>query len=292
MPVTSADVYAGLGNYQAARDTSKQNLSAFEKTRKNPLDYYAQQEKELGVGDVRGRVGGLRKAVGNTEALLEGVGASVAGRTSGSNVTEAQRSRLVGLERQPHEQAFGKQQRALGEEQMTLQELLGQVGQRSGMMYQSQQDKERALQSSYERALGEYNSQQDLAMKLRAFEAEQAAQERAYQLEQQKLAEARRAAAASMATPSWASALQKQLGGGGGGGGASGGMQQQAANEIEAMYKSGDQARIRREIAAINQSAAYGNQKDKMKLEYIGRRPGGSGSVSINALANGGSLRF
>jgi hypothetical protein len=290
MPVTSADVYAGLGNYQAARDQSKRQLSEFEKTRKNPLDYYAQQEKELGVGDVRGRVGGLRKAVGNTEALLEGVGASVSGRTSGSNVTEAQRSRLVSLERQPHEEAFGKQQRALGEEQMTLQELLGQVGQRSGMMYQSQQDKERALQSAYERSLNEFNSQQDLAMKLRAFEAEQAAQERAYQLEQQKLAEARRAASASMATPSWAAALQKQLGGGGGG--SSSGLQQQAANEIEAMYNSGDQDRIRREIAAINQSAAYGNQKDKMKLEYIGRRTGGTGTVSANAFANGGSLRF
>jgi hypothetical protein len=37
-------------------------------------------------------------------------------------------------------------------------------------------------------------------MRLRAFEAEQAAQERAYQLEQQKLAEARRAAAQA-ATP-------------------------------------------------------------------------------------------
>jgi hypothetical protein len=55
----------------------------------------------LGVPEIRNNVAGLRTTVANTTNALNNVDPSVTGRTSGSLVTEAQRQRLVNMERAP-----------------------------------------------------------------------------------------------------------------------------------------------------------------------------------------------
>lgn len=215
MALTSKSAYSKMntykqsaGNAKAATKAAENELQSFTKNRVNPLDYYNQSEQALGVGDVRGRVGNLRREVSNTEALLGGVGDSVAGRTSGSNVTEAQRSRLIALERRPYEESFQTQQRALGDEQSTLQDLLGQAGQRSGLMYQGDADKQSALQSTYDRAAqrrGEavqrYESQRQFALNLKQMEQQEAQQRRALAAQKQAAAQQLAAARASFNTP-------------------------------------------------------------------------------------------
>jgi GrpB-like predicted nucleotidyltransferase (UPF0157 family) len=68
--------------------------------------------------------------------------------------------------------------------------------------------------------------------------------------------------------------------------------QQRAFNEVKSMFDSNDPARIQREIAAIRQSASYGNQLDKIKLLFIAEQSGRQ-TVPASALGNKkGTLYF
>ena len=136
--------------------------------------------------------------------------------------------------------------------------------------------------------LGIRERQQNQALGMRQYEQQRFD---AYQQQQEQLRAQQRAAAAQRA------AFAPTLGGGSSEPRTpSGGRQEtsqllstpgnwedrQAENEVVAMFDSGDLARIQREIAAIEKSARYGNQKDRYKLIHIARL-GGSPTVSGNA---------
>lgn len=127
-------------------------FSKFQASKKNPLDVYNDAVNQLGVGDVRTRVQNLRTQLLNTENLLNGVDGSVTGRTQGSLVTEAQRQRLVNLERAPIMQDYGKMSGSLNNENATLSDLLGQAQSQSQLAVQGASDRENAIKFALEQA--------------------------------------------------------------------------------------------------------------------------------------------
>lgn len=154
----------------------------YQKNMANPLDLYNKQVQELGVGDVRNRVSSLNQTLLNTENALNQVDPSVTGRTQGSLVTEAQRQRLVNLERQPLATQYGQQSRQLESQQGNLRDLLGQASQQSSLQYQGQQQNLQNLANTYNMAFEreKTNRLQQIEAEQRAFEREQAAWERQY----------------------------------------------------------------------------------------------------------------
>ncbi len=161
-----------------------QELQAVQGTIRNPLDIYNEQQAALGVGDVRGRVSNLRTTLLNTENALNAVDPSVTGRTAGTLTTEAQRQRIVNLERAPIVGQYGQQQGALSNENATLADLLGQAGQTSQLAYQGEQQK--------------LTNAKDVYSTLVQQEAEQRRREeadRAYQLQMAQFEESKKAAA-------------------------------------------------------------------------------------------------
>lgn len=193
-------------------------LKAYQGSRKSAGDIYSQTENELGVGTARSEQENLRGLIRNTQEQLKGVGASVAGRTRGNLVTEAQRSRLQNLESQPIAELLGERQTQFGDVQGNLRDLLSQSAQRAGLQYQSEADREASLGSTYERLF-----QRETAAKEEAFRKRQAALEQQRWQKQfdesnrqfeRQIAETRRSAAAQQAA--MASLYAGQGGGGGG----------------------------------------------------------------------------
>ncbi len=130
-------------------------LKNFQSTRKGASSYYDQAQNELGVGNVKARADDLRGIIRNTETALKGVNASVGGRTRGQLVTEAQRSRLENIERQPLMEGVASQQGALSDEMQSYRDLLGQAGTKSGMLYQTDTDKANSLQQTYQNIMAQ-----------------------------------------------------------------------------------------------------------------------------------------
>lgn len=187
--------------------TLTQQLKEAQDSAQNPLDIYEKSINDLGVGDVRQRVNSIRGTLLNTENLLNGVDSSVTGRTSGSLVTEAQRQRLVNLERQPLAQQYNSQQGALGNETANLSDLLGQASNRSNLISSGQQQK-----------IGNLKDLLSVATQKEAQQRAQAEADRQYQLAMQQFQESQRqfqqslaaqksSAAASSALPSTQAAL-------------------------------------------------------------------------------------
>lgn len=165
-------------------------LQNFQNTMANPLDLYNKQVTDLGVGDVRGRVSNLSNTLLNTENALNQVEPSVTGRTQGSLVTEAQRQRLVNLERQPIAKQYGQIAQQYQNEQTNLRDLLGQASQISSLGYQGEQQKLANLQNTYQTSLEaeRYARQQQIEADQREWERQQALWQRQFaerQLSQQ-----------------------------------------------------------------------------------------------------------
>lgn len=163
----NADANQSSGQIQGA-------LSKFEASRRNPLDIYNDAVSQLGVGDVRSRVTNLRNQLLNTENLLNNVDSSVTGRTQGSLVTEAQRQRLVNLEREPITKDYGKQTQSLSDENANLADLLRQADSQSNLAVQGQTARQQALQFALEQAQGREKFAEDT----RRWRAEQALRQR------------------------------------------------------------------------------------------------------------------
>ena len=190
-------------------------LQQFQNTMANPLDLYNKQVSELGVGDVRGRVSNLSNTLLNTENALNQVEPSVTGRTQGSLVTEAQRQRLVNLERQPLASQYGKIASQYQNEQQNLRDLLGQASQVSSLGYQGEQQKLANLQNAYQTSLeGErYARQQQIEADQREWERQQALWQR--QFAERQLAQQASLARASMASASRGISAEDRLSGAG-----------------------------------------------------------------------------
>lgn len=131
--------------------TAQSELQQFTASRKSAGDYYKQSQEELGVGGAKDTQESLKGLIRNTEKQLAGVGESVAGRTRGNLVTEAQRARLQNLETQPIAQTLGTQQTQYSDAAQQYQNLLGQAGTQAGMSYQTDADKAAALEANYNR---------------------------------------------------------------------------------------------------------------------------------------------
>lgn len=181
----------------------------FTDTRANPTTLYDKAQNELGVGEVRGRVGNLRTSLLNTENLLNNVEGSVQGRTQGSLVTEAQRQRLTALERNPIMSQYNKLSGDYGKEDANLKDLLGQASQRSQMGYQADTDKGNSIFQMYQAAMGkeaearrQAEADRAYAESVRQFNAQMAAAQ----------AQAQRAAASARSSGGGGSTAAKSAG--------------------------------------------------------------------------------
>lgn len=147
-----------------------QELNQFRSTRRPAQDYYSQAQQELGTGAAQQRAQELRGLIRGTEQALRGVESSVAGRTQGSLVSESQRSALANLERKPLGEQFREQQGALSEQDALYQNLLGEAGRRAGFAYQSDADRESALQQQYNTLFTREEAERQAAEERRRFE--------------------------------------------------------------------------------------------------------------------------
>lgn len=96
----------------------------------NPTAIYNQATTELGIPDARARVQALQTHLVNTQNAINAVDPNVTARTSGNLVTDAQRSRIVNVERQPLQQDYTTQNQAYGTESTNLNNLEGQLNTR------------------------------------------------------------------------------------------------------------------------------------------------------------------
>lgn len=175
--------------------TALAELKSAQGSRKSANDYYTQYSDELGAGTAKGEQENLRKVIRDTQTQLKGVGESVAGRTRGNLVTEAQRARLQALESQPIAERLGEFQTQYGDVSQNYRDILSQVGQRSGMAYQSDADRISGLQKQYENIFGREQSdaeqrrwQQQFEEQRRQAEAQLAEMQRSRLAQERKVA--------------------------------------------------------------------------------------------------------
>lgn len=154
--------------------TALKELKNYQGTRKSAGDYYSQYEKETGATEASARQKELRETIRGTEAQLKGVGESVAGRTRGQLVTEAQRARLQNLESQPIAETLRGQQAAYSDVSSEYQNLLSQAGTRAGLAYQTDADKLAALEGTYNKLFAEEQAKRQQEQWLKEFEASRA----------------------------------------------------------------------------------------------------------------------
>lgn len=227
-------------------------LQSFQSARKKPQDVLAEQENRLGVSGVRERQAGLRGAIQNTENLLKQVDPSVTGRTSGSLVTEAQRTKMVSNERAPIADQFSEQSRALEGETANLADLSNSARTAASLALSADDQQQNYLQSLYQTTYGQEKDAADRAEQIRQYNEDLAFRQ----------SEARRASAGGAALASLLGSsktpVQKVDAG-----------KERAVVDVNQMINSGDQARIAREYEAIKKSATYGNAYDRLKLQIL-----------------------
>jgi hypothetical protein len=185
--MTAADVAGQLAEYDKNRVTNTDAMNT-------ALSTY-------GVPEIRNTVSGLRTTVANTTNALNSVDPSVTGRTSGSLVTEAQRSRMVANERQPIAQQLSEQTGALGQNEQDLKDALGLATTDASNKVTDYNTGRAALQDQYDRT---YASEQDAAKS----KAAQEENDRQYQLALKQAS----ASSAKASTPSPAQVKQTDLG--------------------------------------------------------------------------------
>lgn len=230
--------------------TALKELKQYQGTRKSAGDYYSQYEKETGATEASARQKELRETIRGTEAQLKGVGESVAGRTRGQLVTEAQRARLQNLESQPIAETLSGQQAAYSDVSSEYQNLLSQAGTRAGLAYQTDADKLAALEGTYNKLFAEEQAKKQQEQWLKEFEAaraEQAAQ----------IAESQRQFNISQANARSQYAAQASL------------YNQQRADSEAAIKASEERAKAQQEAEARElaklQSRAYATQASELK---------------------------
>lgn len=170
----------------------------FTKSRVKPEDYVKKYSAELGVDDARERVKSARSAIKSTEDTITATPDSVAGRTSDSLTTDAQRNRLVSNEVTPLLDVLNTQNRGYTEAQQDAETLTGDVDRRVGYALQADDTAGNDLLTLYQAAVSAEATEEDK----RRYTEELA-------LKKAQLAESQRA-------------NNMQFGGGGIGGGATG----------------------------------------------------------------------
>lgn len=246
-------------------------LADYDSKRKNSVDVLNEAMGKYGVPEIRSRVSGLRTTLSNTESALNSVDPSVTGRTSGSLVTEAQRTKQVANERAPIAEQYGQQSRALGDATGNLS------------------DQERAAQLLAQTQLHDYETgrtalsgRYQLATDREAEQRRREEADRDYRL--------RAASATSGHTSGYT------IGSGSGGtkpapaatDTTTDATTQTAYNDVKNLLGK-DGARIQREYLAIKQSAGFGNAYDKIKLGLIEQMYPAAKNFGNNTVALGSS---
>lgn len=214
--------------------TSRDYLSQYEQYQKNrtrPEDYIKKYSSELGVDSTRQSVADARAAINATQGVIRATPDSVAGRTSGSLVTDAQRNRLVQNELAPLNEALSGQKDTYGELRGNLSDLLEEAGMRSTAAYRADETQATTLKDLYDAT---FKAEQEAEAR-RRWEAEQAESKRQFDA---RMAEARRQGGSGGISPTF------------GGGGY--GMRQRADKGFDFVDSSG------RSVSAATYSAATG----------------------------------
>lgn len=168
-------------------------LQSYQSGRKKPQDILRESEQNLGIPTATQRQVGLRGAITNTETLLKNVDPSVSGRTSGSLVTDAQKNRLIALEREPIAGQLTEQNRSLENENANVAELSRRALQDAQLAISADDTEQNRLQGLYGTL---YQREQDEVGRLE--------RERAFKLQQE---EARRSSASQSALANYLASL-------------------------------------------------------------------------------------
>jgi hypothetical protein len=252
-------------NPQSSRDALSQYQS-FQSSRQKPQDVLKASEERLGIPTATQRQVGLRGAITNTENLLKNVDPSVSGRTQGSLVTDAQKQRLIAMEREPIAGQFTEQSRALEGETANVADLNRRALTESQLAISADDARENSLRGVYDVL---YRQEQDQLAR------EQAAREFAEQ--QRQFNEQLRASQKGSA------GLAGLLGGSGGGSQpAADPLKTRAQEQVAALLNTGNSGVIQKTYDAIAKSAGYGNTYDQLKLQLL-QAYGYSGGKSASA---------
>lgn len=157
-------------------------LTSFTNSRPSSQSYLDQANNQFGVGTANKQVTDIQTLVGNLQNAAAAVAPSVAGRTSGTFTTQAQRDALTSREQAPILTDLGKQQQALGTAQTAQAQAQTMAQQMANSLYSQDQQKYQSLLDQYNAA----NAADQFNRQLQA-QAQQSAASMA--LEQQKLAE-------------------------------------------------------------------------------------------------------
>lgn len=255
-----------------------QQYQQFQQNRVKPEDYVKRYSTDLGVEDAKARVKGARTAIRATEDTIAAAPEGVAGRTSSSLVTDAQRNRLVQNEVAPLNEIMRTQSGAFQDANSDLTILGSELDKRVGYNLQSDDTQANSLLTLYQAA----SDAEKQAEARRQFEVQLAEQKRQFDA-QQKAAERAARAAAAAAAPSF------------GGGGST--AQKAAAGPkidpvLQAAYAdvagrmSQSDGAIKSDYAATVRGANRGNARDVQKIAvYKKLRPDLFGSTPVSARA-------
>lgn len=230
---------------ESSADLARQ-LSEYDARRRSSVDVLNEAMGKYGVPELRSRVSGLRTTLTNTENALNAVDPSVTGRTQGSLVTEAQRTKQVANEQAPIAERYGQMSRSLGDatDNLSDQERAAQLLATSQLNdYETGRN---ALAGRYQLAVGREDEQR------RREEAD-----RDYRLQ---AAKSITGTGYSFGTPQPSQQTTPTQ--------TINPETQRAYNDVKNLL-SKDPARIQREYEAIRKSAGFGNAYDKAKLALI-----------------------
>lgn len=255
-------------NPSSSQDALNQ-LTAYRSGIKDPNTILAEQRAKYGVDNINQRIGNLRSSIVNTEGLLNGVDNSVTGRTSGTLTTEAARSKLVNLERQPISETLATQQSGLSNEQQNLGTAVNDASTGAQLAYGGQQDQLTYLKSIYDTLFAREQAQAEAAR------LEQERQDK-LRSDAAQLALSKLGLGNDNATPADPNAAPTDP------------LAQIAYNDVKSRVFGTDKspaqtdAQLKTDYNATSYSAGYGNAKDKLKLQYYKTyRPDLFGNYSV-----------
>lgn len=153
----------------------------------NPTDTYNKITTQLGIPDARTRVQALQSNLLNTQNAINAVDPGVTARTSGQLVTEAQRGRLVNMEKAPLTTTAGTQSQDLNQANNNLNSLTGQAGQQATLAESNYKTKRQSLADQLSAAIATRDKAQAQANADRAFNAQQEQQKITNSQNQQRI---------------------------------------------------------------------------------------------------------
>jgi hypothetical protein len=153
-----------LTQYQNQFNTAQQaaqgyqhQLTDFQGSMKDPLSYYSDASKNLGVADTQGQMNTARDAVTKTNTLLSNLPQTVQGQVNGTLTNEAQRQGILAQQQAPLMQNYQTQNNNYGNLAQQYQNLLAQAGTQANLGFQGQQQKFQTLNDLYNNAFGQQN---------------------------------------------------------------------------------------------------------------------------------------